>query len=428
MPIEIFISHSAKDVEANEARPADAEGAARYDLLAHQRAVRDAIVDALQQAGYTVLLDKLSLRGGDRWRATIHRWLGSCNGAVVLLDQESVKSNWLWKEAAILTWRASLGARMRVVPVFLGGFRSTELAESKLGSLQLGEEHAEREQPGETPQAFAARVVDAFGSAALTAEDTLVERWLEDVTETVALVGDVHLAWAAEKLGVDDDERANAPELARTVAHQLLHVPLESAIEGLRKLKASPKLSHETFARLVDLVVPGWVDAGAARNLRELLCRLPPRVILNASETETGREYVQRAHCCDVDTSDFIEFSFPAGEMPSGDLLEDFESLLMSRAGSRNRPALLRWAAKYGDRMYVLAGDELLSTELLEAIDRDYSSLRLILLGGPDPSATQALAPSAPLLEPTLAAGREDEIESDRIEARRLIPAGLRGR
>jgi hypothetical protein len=428
MPLEIFISHSAKDAKADDPRPDDPHEAAAYDRRAHQRAVRGAIVSALEEALHEVLLDVISLRGGDLWRATIHRWLGSCDGAVLLLDSESVTSDWLWKEAAILTWRASLGSSVRVVPVFLEGFHSSELTQSRLGSLQLGEAQAVREQARETTTELAARVVAAFGGAGAAVESPLMEEWLEDVTAAVGMAGDVYLQRAAVTLDVDEQERANEAELARTISHHLLHVPLRTAIEGLRELRPSPRLPAEIFARLVDLVVPGWVDAGAAGNLRQLLYGDPPvgPVILNTSDADTGRDYVLRAHCCrQVDKSDFVDFPGPVGQTPAEDQLEEFELALALRTRGRPvaRETLVNWAATFGGRIYVMTARERVSPELLAEIERHYSKLRLVLLGGVDPSGVQALVPAVKLVEPTLPPTWEkEELGADLYEARSLVP------
>ena len=125
MGARIFISHSCKD------RKADPDNALRY-----AREVRRRIVAELKKE-HTVWLDVDSLVPGDRWRVRLHEWLGSCDGAVILLDQTSVASAWLRKEATILGWRSSLQERLRVVPVSLGDFQTADLDRYDYGPLDL---------------------------------------------------------------------------------------------------------------------------------------------------------------------------------------------------------------------------------------------------------------------------------------------------
>ena len=96
----IFISHSCKDLEKVE------EHDPRKPALRFARQVREAFVKAVGNTHET-LLDVEHLKGGDDWCAKLHEWLGSCDGAVILINAESANSDWIKKEATILTWRQS---------------------------------------------------------------------------------------------------------------------------------------------------------------------------------------------------------------------------------------------------------------------------------------------------------------------------------
>ena len=70
MPLKIFISHSSKSSFASK--------------------VRDGVYAALTQKRFEVLLDKERLEPGDRWRAKLHRWLATCDAAVLLFSRDAV--------------------------------------------------------------------------------------------------------------------------------------------------------------------------------------------------------------------------------------------------------------------------------------------------------------------------------------------------
>src|ERR1700751_2884487 len=82
----IFISHSARE-----------------DPEAYASLV--AVRDYLGQQGFHVLIDETSIEGNDEWRNCINTWLALCHGAVILLSKKALRSDWVKKEAAILSGR-----------------------------------------------------------------------------------------------------------------------------------------------------------------------------------------------------------------------------------------------------------------------------------------------------------------------------------
>ena len=103
----IFISHSCKDVEIADDVPFEDEDRPAQAAAQYARHIRDE-VERLLGDDFEVLLDRKLLDPGDRWSIKLKRWLGECDGAVLLLSEDAIESKWVLQEATILTWRRHL--------------------------------------------------------------------------------------------------------------------------------------------------------------------------------------------------------------------------------------------------------------------------------------------------------------------------------
>ncbi len=115
----VFISHSAKEPEADQALT---------ELAA-----------ALNKAGHTVLLDREPgrLSPGIDWRQEIHTWMALCHAAVVLFSPHALESDWVKKEATIMSWRKSLDKNFILVPVLVPPTKRADLDAKGFGPSDL---------------------------------------------------------------------------------------------------------------------------------------------------------------------------------------------------------------------------------------------------------------------------------------------------
>jgi hypothetical protein len=301
---KIFISHSCKDLR-------EIGAGERLDQLKYARRVRDEVLDRLRDA-CEILLDGEGLEPGDPWRAKLHRWLGSCDGALILLDRESIKSKWVLKEATILTWRKSLRNNVLIVPAFLGDLASGDLTSSAFGPLQLSESQparlADKTLSDANATALAGLIADKFLSFALR-EQALpddMSRWIRHVAAqfTREDADSAEMDEARRVLCVTDEDWHYFPDREITFAHQLLHVDLDLAYKALDLLRL--RLDKERFGKLVALIRPTWVTAAAAQLLLQRAPGggTPPAgaeagmvFALNTKSDKTAHDYIARAHC-----------------------------------------------------------------------------------------------------------------------------------
>lgn len=130
--LKLFVSHSSRldDVEHKYTRDDR-----NWRLLADTcQAIRERYGDRVE-----VLVDRDGLVPGDDWNHRLNLWLAECHVAIVLFSMRAIdKSDWVAKEAAILSWRAELDQEFTLIPVMLDGESTPEdLAKDFLGVLQI---------------------------------------------------------------------------------------------------------------------------------------------------------------------------------------------------------------------------------------------------------------------------------------------------
>ncbi len=429
MKPRIFISHSCKDLESGAAGPAEPEAAARRTRLEFARAVREKVVKRLEPR-FEILLDRKLLEPGDEWRAKLHRWLDVCDGAVILLNREAVASDWVRKEATILTWRQDLGrlkapagaghaVRPRIVSAFLGDFGSAELRRQGFGPLRLLETQAARiPSKGMTAKDAAdltREIVRGFDNFPRKRAKTPMSEWLRKVERILRKVekeDEELLDDARRELGVGDQAWGElaAGDRTPTLAHQLLHSPLDRIYAALRHIKDG--LDPGQFKRLVAMLKPVWVHAAAARQLLEApLAKGRPRILaINGRFQNTGRAYVERAYCCKVDSWKILTAPEKAGEKPVKELMRKFQRSLSKQLRlTRHGPKFLK---RYLNRaeFFMVLGPSAARADLLKKLAGTWDRVTYLLLAGDSFSALPR-KPRTTLVQPELARGVERQAE-----------------
>ena len=300
----IFISHSCKDAEIADQVPFEAEQNPRLRRLKYVRILRDELVRLLSEE-HEVLLDRTLLDPGDNWPIKLLRWLGDCDGAVLLLSEDAIKSKWVLQEATVLTWRRRLREDFRLIPAMLGGLQFKALEAEGFGPLQVNEIQAAKVE-GEAQLtraqalALAAEIAKGFGQLAAANEQNDMQLWLEHVAAILSGIKDEKiLGRACKPLHISADDWAHFPDRAFTVAHYMLRADLQQNREALEAIKIGLVAhSREAFVALANMLMPMWVDPTAAAALAE-----PPKKMrwqayaINTDKSSLVGDYAQRAWC-----------------------------------------------------------------------------------------------------------------------------------
>jgi hypothetical protein len=386
----IFISHSCKDFEP-ALDVSDPEAAARQSRLDLARDVRTAIVERLRAEEFEPWLDVERLDPGAEWRAELYLRIGCCDGAVILLNQETLASPWARYEASILANRYWLSREPfkgpRIVCVMVGEeIHSDQLRRCGWGPISLRELQYVRPQC--TPEEYAEEVVRAFKDLRQMTSDQAMNLWVKDVKDCLRDVSEERLREAATQLKIRPEDFVDDRRVDR-LAYTLLNADQATALAVMDSV--APPIDPFHWGWLVDLVSPIWVRPEAAHALLEAATRHDPPVVAieRTDEQMVGLHYVRRATCC---SSRYfpIKAPVPMGEWPVDKVVAAYDEQIVIEVGRHWQQARERLSAA-GRTYYVLLCRDGLPDEQLRDVVRQltakYPGLLLILMPGPEAPA-----------------------------------------
>lgn len=324
MKPRIFISHSTKTEEAEKF------------LLA---------VKAALDADYETYLDKDGLKLGDDWRRTIYGWMDQAHGAILLLTEAALKSNFVPIEASVLSWRHYREPNFAFLPVFvdatgfadlkryrvfralaLDGFQITRVDSNNvsvtidaireaLGRFQAQFPHPKT--PLERLQFFLRRELEQSGTDSFA---------LEQIGREVFL-------WPEPAPG-------NASAVLSSFARSLVEANRDVACKALKRL--SEELVVQA-GRVLEAVAPTWIEMEHAVPIAETVFSEPfkRQILLRTDERLIIDLYICRACCrpyppvCRV-----IQVTSPSRQDTVGDISDQIVAALLPRRPSFSAPAI----------------------------------------------------------------------------------------
>ncbi|MDX3454534.1 TIR domain-containing protein [Streptomyces sp. ME02-8801-2C] len=285
---QVFISHSS-----------------RSDPLAEK--VREQISKGLAERNYEVKVDTDALKPGDDWCPTLYKWLAECDAAVILFNQEAIDSFWVRREVNILMWRRALNPGLLIIPVLIGGLTSSVLKDNGFSDvLPVEFARTSPEVADETAvERLVNQVLEEFGTLPdLSGEPDSMRKWIGVIADYLERTDKkAALTEAGRALGIADEHLQNNAQagVGQFLAQQMLDAaPGEHLKKALWKI--APYLDGDSLQRLITQVTPAWISGEVARHI------LPPvpgdashrrTVALNACESGTARQFVDRAMCLD---------------------------------------------------------------------------------------------------------------------------------
>ena len=407
---QIFISHSAN-----------------HD--AGVAALRDAVAKRLAELEHMPLFDAALINPGDRWRAKLLGWLGSCHGAVMLLTSRAIYRDWVRAEATIIGWRAYLNPAMRVVPVLLDeDMSSSWLDELGLEPVQLREnvqflKASELGNPG--TEALAEAIAQRFvGYQAGPARDDPMAQWLKQVR--VHLGGNGFLEEAAELLGVPELDRIDSDSLCGAVTDRLLHSNAVAIEQAVLELIKDPKL-RRSWASFAPLVSCAWLPADMAPVLFDVAAVSSTSHVTAVQVTivKTAQRLLSRLTCCDNRYTVIGPISLAGtGDDDEGELLHRYISAIFGKVGATSEA---QWPTAFasmqearGRPVFVILGPEALETNVLGHLVNRFGELVFVCAGTREALERAVLGASAtlPAVELTPRLFEEFEARGDAVAER----------
>lgn len=374
---KVFISHSSTN------------------RMTHAAEIRDALYDELTQRNYDVFLDNESIAPGGEWRPEIIEALYSCHVAIVLFDQNAMKSPQVLRELTVLLSRRHMDNSPRIIPVLIGNMTSTELKQK--GFTDLGELHfvrAPKEIEGggqEETEWIVERTTSVFAHLPEKSE-RMDASWIDMLSCRLRHVPADVRRDSALALGVEPEQcRGVLPPIGGEVvfANQLLD---RGGQRGVIKAVEKIYLYHDDKAGLESIVrflKPSWVNLVSARQLRPAEGSTAPfNFALNASSAKIGEHYLTVAFC-------FEDSDFDCREISAGHVGENAEEEIRSRMRDRLLeidPAIEKHGLDNQPRYYLLVtmegGRPQVALRAARSLQKDFPELVVFLLVGVETRVT----------------------------------------
>jgi hypothetical protein len=265
---KLFISHSSRLDEA--------EGSNDPEQNPNLKLLRDVIQDIKNEYGETIEIlvdkDEKGLPVGHDWEKRLNEWLAECHAAVILFSKRAIeKSNWVKKEATILSWRRELDTNFRLIPVLLQAQTNPDDLERDLfGTLRISKDQCIRDV--NTSQDVLNGIKIALGDKeTLQAKirQTPFDKLQRVIAKLLAKDSDMDaLQEAWETLEGADKPDWHPDELER-FAHNLTRYLLRdngNALINYEKIinKIRPKVKKDNAREIFEYLRSLWVDTKAA--------------------------------------------------------------------------------------------------------------------------------------------------------------------
>ncbi|MBK7953598.1 MAG: toll/interleukin-1 receptor domain-containing protein [Candidatus Accumulibacter sp.] len=265
--LKIFISHSSRLRDDETSEP---QALANWQLL--QETCRDLVKDY----GDTIeiVVDFQGLRPSDDWERCLNQWLAECHAAIILFSARAIgESNWVRKEATILSWRAALDPGFRLFPVLLEtGSAATQLDDDPYFRM-LNLTRTQCVQGATTAREIVDAIRQRLGDPQSLggSSETPYEKLVAAVARTIAADTEVttldalwsELCPGTAPLATGQPDRRTS--LARQLASHLLNRGEES-LERFQTMldHLHPRPLRERAEELLKWVRPLWIDIEAA--------------------------------------------------------------------------------------------------------------------------------------------------------------------
>jgi hypothetical protein len=400
----VFISHSAKEPSAVQAL--------------------DALDQQLRDAGFTVFLDR-HIYPGESWRAEIHTWMGLCHGAVILFSTSAFESNWVKKEATVLSWRNALDTPFQLVPLFVPPASRDALAEGKFGPLAL------TELEDTTSVDAAVERLQTLQQGRLSAPMDTWVRTLEYVFTQVEQVDPRVIEDAAATVGVDF-EWDPALSMGQRLARRMFHVKYDDLAGVISSLSGVlPTGEAQRIADVVEILAPIWVNPLAAAGIPEIVKDGEGlrAISLNASQNWTAEMYIERA-CCGDSTWMVLESNNVSGEDEEVERIskELFADAQLKLRWDGTLEELLVWIDGYaknkGKFFAIVPNASTLSDDVIAELQQRFRSFTFVFWDQERPPPRFIDASHAVILVPELTEQEERAARDTYQWLRALIPAG----
>jgi hypothetical protein len=435
MAAQVFISHSCKDKEkkppAGLTKEAAAARATRLEVCRKLRTELEKRLNADKR--FKAFLDMRDLKGGDVWRDGLHAALRTCAAGVVLLTPESIQSQWVLKEATILSWRVFLREPV-VLIVFVLDVPPEALQQHGFGALDLdaiqqiqlaGRTQADiKKAVTEAVDVLRSRVARPLSDARRLPP---TEVWIKGFAERLSMIVGTRQTELRDEFlrGMCDELKIPRKDRDRFDADPLVHIASHVLVaddnQVVRFLDQAGRPDEPQRKNLREWLAALWVEATPAIGV---LARNKQVIAIDATEVATVREYLIRAYCNKVPWPRVVTPNDVTGGTDAEVLAEVKREL--AAVVDIDTAAKLKTDLDQNGPVYVILGPGSTRPSILDAVTKAYQGVTFLVAAGDQPQdKLGAWYKRAQLLYPLLqGATREQAGIRFRNKLQKFVEAG----
>jgi hypothetical protein len=228
-----------------------------------------AVCTGLAEKGFDILVDNGGqLYAGVDWELRINEWMAECHAAVILFSTAALRdSDWVKKEAAILSWRRELQKDFVLIPVLLEGITPEDLEQGLYRILRITKSQCIRN--ANTAQQIADKVALGLPPAMIVPMTPFerLQRVLSKILKECADPEMLEYAWSnldgdnKPELCIDSNGQGFEAAFARFMLRNR-HEAMRNLIKVLDIVELGIK--EDTAMELSRYLASLWVDAEAA--------------------------------------------------------------------------------------------------------------------------------------------------------------------
>jgi hypothetical protein len=389
----------------------------------HTTELLQTLTDALRE-DYEVYLDRERLQPGGSWAQESNTQMMRADAALMLLSDDALNSLWVRREAAILSYRRHMDESFLLLTILLGGIVVTELVE-RLGVIRWQDIQSLRAIG--PPTDTVARIMKALeplkqrGPHHLSYDEQLV-KLISDRLRVVSNDVLLKLSEVEESEGFSLAEVIPAQDL---LARRIVQGGLDELSKVLQALK--DYINESDIRRIIELVIPTWVNPDAARAVRRVALRPQGTraMCVNATEQFTATSYVSRASER-WPPWQTIPFNIIGSEdRPLEMVLAELERTIKeSLRVSADEPdeILSRRFEMDEEPIFIVFPPPLPPTSFIERVMETYPFLTLMLLSGRElPRPEELPHDKVELIYPELRPGEEEKAQRTILSLRSML-------
>lgn len=377
---------------------------------------------------------------GSDWDLRLSEWMAECHAAVILFSSAALESDWVAKEAAILSWRRELEGqdeagnfRFPLIPVCLPGVTPEALEQGLLGIARVTRSQCLRASAD--ADEIVPPVIAALEQAGVIGArgDTPLEKLEARIRSSLLASADaerLETAWG--QLGGDTKPAfagKSKEAFATALARYLLRDP-DHALHHLKTVLNVLRPKRDQACELLGDLGALWVRPEAAGGLFGACCA-SGAVALNAEFVTdfTGKRYAERAWLLDLR---WKSAKVGGNSRTKDAILKDIFAELRQFSPTLPDRVLESWLTRDPQREPILVfvpswpGGQVPDAALLEELRGKYRALVFVVSTGPQPAPGLTQGP-IPLLRPLLQSSTEVEQYATYEDINYLIEDKLHG-